>query len=136
MDANVLGQIRTGAISAMVTTMLVKKQRINYTIIGSGFQSESQLNSISEYYELENAYVYSRNFEHAKKFAEKSRIKVEPVKDLSCLKESGSKYMWLGTPYIKERTDEEKAATGFLLYCSVQKTLANYLQWTQMFSGR
>ncbi|ARD85546.1 ornithine cyclodeaminase [Ferroplasma acidiphilum] len=88
MDANVLGQIRTGAISAMVTTMLVKKKRINYTIIGSGFQSESQLNSISEYYELENAHVYSRNFEHAKKFAEKSRIKVEPVKDLSCLKES------------------------------------------------
>jgi alanine dehydrogenase len=88
IDANVLGQIRTGAISAMVTSMLVKKKAINYTIIGSGFQAESQLSSISEFYHLENAYVYSRTFDHARKFAQKSSIKVEPVKDLSCLLDS------------------------------------------------
>ncbi len=88
MDANVLGQIRTGAISAMVTSMLIKKKKINYTIIGSGFQAESQFKSISEFYELENAYVYSRNFEHARKFAMEFDNKIEPVKDLSCLMKS------------------------------------------------
>jgi alanine dehydrogenase len=88
IDANVLGQIRTGAIAAMVTSMLVKKKNINYTIIGSGFQAESQLNSISEFYTLDKTYVYSRNFDHARKFAEKYSLDIEPAKDLSCLMDS------------------------------------------------
>jgi alanine dehydrogenase len=88
IDANVLGQIRTGALSAMVTSRIIKEKNINYTIIGSGFQAESQLTSILEYYELNHAYVYSRNFQHAVKFADKFDIDIKPVNDLSCLMDS------------------------------------------------
>ncbi len=88
IDANVLGQIRTGSVAAMVTSEIVNKKRINYTVIGSGFQAESQFVAISEFYDIENAYVYSRNFEHARKFAEKFGNKIKPIKSLECLSES------------------------------------------------
>ncbi len=88
IDANVLGQIRTGAVAAMVTSEIVKKKRINYTVIGSGFQAESQFSAISEFYGIDNAYVYSRNFDHARKFAEKFDNSIKPVNSLECLSES------------------------------------------------
>lgn len=88
IDANVLGQIRTGAVAAMVTSEIVKKKRINYTVIGSGFQAESQFATISEFYGIDNAYVYSRNFDHARKFAEKFDNSIKPVNSLECLSES------------------------------------------------
>ncbi|WMT51668.1 MAG: ornithine cyclodeaminase [Ferroplasma sp.] len=88
IDANVLGQIRTGAVAAMVTSEIVKKKRINYTVIGSGFQAESQFAAISEFYDIDDAYVYSRNIDHARKFAEKFGNKIKPVKSLECLSES------------------------------------------------
>ena len=88
IDANVLGQIRTGAIAAIVTSEIVKKRSINYTIIGSGFQAESQFEAISQFYNIDNAYVYSRNFDHARKFAGKFGNSITPVKNLECLSES------------------------------------------------
>jgi alanine dehydrogenase len=88
IDANVLGQIRTGSVAAMVTAEIVKKNRINYTVIGSGFQAKSQFAAISEFYGIDNAYVYSRNFDHARKFAEKFGNSIKPVNSLECLSES------------------------------------------------
>ncbi len=88
IDANVLGQIRTGSVAAMVTSEIVKKKRINYTVVGSGFQAESQFAAISEFYDIDKAYVYSRNFDHARKFAEKFKNSIKPVNSLECLSES------------------------------------------------
>ncbi|MEM0140300.1 MAG: ornithine cyclodeaminase [Ferroplasma sp.] len=88
IDANVLGQIRTGALSALVTSQFVKKESINYTLIGSGFQAETQLKAMSEIYKMKHAWVYSRNFSHAEKFASNFGFGVTPVNDLAVLKKS------------------------------------------------
>ncbi len=87
-DANTLGQIRTGALSAMVTSLLIKKKNINFTLIGSGFQAETQLKAMLSIYNLSNAYVYSRNYDHALEFSKKFNLNIKAVRDLSILKES------------------------------------------------
>ena len=87
-DANTLGQIRTGALSAMVTSLLIKKKALNFTLIGSGFQAETQLKAMSSVYNLSNVYVYSRNYDHALEFSKKFNLNIKPVRDLSILKES------------------------------------------------
>lgn len=87
MDANVLGQIRTGSVTAMVTSLLIKKKNINFTLIGSGFQAITQMKAMSELYNIENAWVYSRNYDHASKFAGLFKS-VKAVNNLSVLKES------------------------------------------------
>lgn len=71
MEANRLGQIRTGALPAMVTKHLVRGKGHIFTLIGSGFQAESQLKGVLEAVDVGEVRVYSRTFEHARKFAEK-----------------------------------------------------------------
>ncbi len=87
-DANTLGQIRTGALPAMVTSLLIKKKDINFALIGSGFQAETQLKAMSSIYNLKNVYVYSKNYEHALNFSKKFDLNIKPAKDLSILKDS------------------------------------------------
>ncbi|WP_337860795.1 ornithine cyclodeaminase [Ferroplasma sp.] len=86
LEANALGRIRTGALTAMVTSEIVKKRRINFTLIGSGYQAESQFLAMKEMYEFENAYVYSKNIEHARSFAE--RFGIQAAENLDVLKKS------------------------------------------------
>lgn len=71
IDANKLGQIRTGALPAMVTKHLVKGKGHTFTLIGSGFQAETQLEGILEVSDVDEVKVYSRTFANAKKFADK-----------------------------------------------------------------
>ncbi|SMD30732.1 Rossmann-fold NAD(P)-binding domain-containing protein [Picrophilus oshimae] len=85
-DANMLGRIRTGALTAMVTSLIVKKNGINFTLIGSGFQAETQYQAMASIYNIKRGYVYSKNFDHARAFAE--RFGLEPVNDLKCLRDS------------------------------------------------
>jgi Predicted ornithine cyclodeaminase, mu-crystallin homolog len=86
LEANALGQIRTGALTAMVTSEVVKEKSINFTIIGSGYQAESQFLAMKEIFNLKHAYVYSKNPAHSKAFADKFGI--ESVGSLGVLKES------------------------------------------------
>jgi len=86
LEANTLGQIRTGALTAMVTSEIVKEKSINFTLIGSGFQAESQFLAMKEIYNFKHAYVYSRNQSHSKAFADKFGI--DSVATLDVLKES------------------------------------------------
>jgi alanine dehydrogenase len=86
IEANALGQIRTGALTAMVTSELVKKKSINFTLIGSGFQAQSQFLAMKEMFDFENAFVYSRNLEHSREFADKFGI--QQAKSLDVLRES------------------------------------------------
>ncbi|MEM0133310.1 ornithine cyclodeaminase [Acidiplasma sp.] len=88
IDANTLGQIRTGALTAMVTSLLINKKNINYTLIGSGFQAETQLKAMASIYDLNNVYVYSKNYEHALNFSKKFDFNIKASRDLSVLKDS------------------------------------------------
>lgn len=86
LEANALGQIRTGALTAMATSEIIKEKNINFTLIGSGFQAESQFLAMKEIFNLKHAYVYSRNQSHSKAFADKFGIESSAL--LNVLKES------------------------------------------------
>jgi len=86
LEANTLGQVRTGALAAMATSEVVKEKSINFTIIGSGYQAESQFLAMKEIFNLKHAHVYSKNPSHSKAFADKFGI--ESVDSLDVLKES------------------------------------------------
>lgn len=69
IEANRLGQIRTGALPAMASRLLVQGKKHNLTIIGSGFQAETQLHGMLTQFDVDTVKVYSRNYSHARKFA-------------------------------------------------------------------
>jgi len=69
IEANRLGQIRTGALPAMASRLLVHGKKHNLTIIGSGFQAQTQLHGMLTQFDVDMVRVYSRNYGHAKKFA-------------------------------------------------------------------
>ncbi|MEM0156291.1 MAG: ornithine cyclodeaminase [Thermoplasmataceae archaeon] len=71
VDAEILGQLRTGALPAMISSMIVKRRSVNFGLFGSGFQSQTQLIGIASVFNVERAYVYSQHPDNSKKFAEK-----------------------------------------------------------------
>ena len=82
IEANKLGQIRTGALPAMVSKKLLRAKEQNLCIIGSGYQAETQLEGMISALNIGKISVYSRNFNHAKDFAkrmsEKFKIDIVP----------------------------------------------------------
>jgi alanine dehydrogenase len=70
VEANRLGQVRTGAVPAVATSILHGKCSV-FTLIGSGFQAETQLEGILEVSDPEEIRVYSRTQAHGKAFAER-----------------------------------------------------------------
>lgn len=87
IEANRLGQVRTGALPAMVTSRIVKDRNPDICIVGSGFQAETQLEALLAIYDPENVYVFSRNFGNAASFAERMsrmhEIHVTPVRSVA-----------------------------------------------------
>lgn len=75
IEANRLGQIRTGALPAMVTRRLLKEKNQGFCVVGSGFQAETQLEAMASVFNLDSVAVYSRTFSNAAKFAEKMQKK-------------------------------------------------------------
>ncbi len=76
IEANKLGQIRTGALPAMVTRRMVKGKNQGFCVIGSGYQAETQLEAMASVFSLDSVSVYSRTFSNAKKFAERMQKKI------------------------------------------------------------
>ena len=70
IEADRLGQVRTGALPAMVTRRLVPGKKQSLCIIGSGFQAETQLEGILSAFDVDEISVYSRTFHNARKFSE------------------------------------------------------------------
>jgi alanine dehydrogenase len=68
-EANYLGQIRTGAASGYATDILAAPDASTLTIIGSGFQAQSQFDAIREVRAIKSVRVWSRNEEKREKFA-------------------------------------------------------------------
>lgn len=76
IEADRLGQVRTGALPAMVTRRIVSGKNHSLAVVGSGFQAETQLEGINEVFDLESISVFSRTFKHAQSFAEKMSRKI------------------------------------------------------------
>jgi len=70
MEANHLGQIRTGAASGYATDLLANPQATSLAIIGSGFQAKTQLDAIRAVRPIETVRVWSRAEEKRNKFAQ------------------------------------------------------------------
>lgn len=89
IEADRLGQMRTGALPAVVTRRIMPKG--NFLLIGSGFQAETQMEAMARTLKLEEASVFSKNTEHAKEFAsrisEMLGIKIMVQNDISNLKD-------------------------------------------------
>ncbi|WP_297214796.1 ornithine cyclodeaminase [Thermoplasma sp.] len=76
VEANRLGQMRTGAVTAYATSILHPSVE-NFTLIGSGFQAETQLEGILAVSHPHSIRVYSRNYDHARNFASRMSKKLD-----------------------------------------------------------
>jgi alanine dehydrogenase len=84
MEANHLGQIRTGAASGLATQLLARPDSRSLAIIGSGFQARTQLEAMLAAMPFQRASVWSRSEEKRAAFArectEKFAIPVQAVR--------------------------------------------------------
>ena len=71
MDGEVLTAVRTGAGVGAATDFLAPPGANSVAIIGSGKQAGDQLDAVCSVRDIEQAWVYSPNHEHAQSFANK-----------------------------------------------------------------
>jgi alanine dehydrogenase len=69
MEANYLGQIRTGAASGYATDLLADPAADTLGVIGSGFQARTQVEAIRAVRPINQVRVWSRDEEKRRKFA-------------------------------------------------------------------
>jgi ornithine cyclodeaminase/alanine dehydrogenase-like protein (mu-crystallin family) len=69
MEANYLGQIRTGAASGYATDLMANPEARILGVIGSGFQARSQVEAMRAVRQIGEVRVWSKNTDRAKKFA-------------------------------------------------------------------
>lgn len=69
LEANHLGQIRTGAASGVATKYLAREDAGVAAIIGSGFQAQTQLEAVANARKLREVRVWSRKRERREEFA-------------------------------------------------------------------
>ncbi|MHB8700034.1 MAG: ornithine cyclodeaminase family protein [Nitrososphaerales archaeon] len=71
VDASSITAIRTAAASGLATDLLARKDSKSLAILGSGTQASTHIDAMLEVRKgIEKIAVWSRNIEHAKKFAE------------------------------------------------------------------
>ena len=69
MEANRLGQVRTGAASGVATKYMARADARTVAMIGSGYQAETQLEAICRVRPVERVRVFSRTAERRETFA-------------------------------------------------------------------
>lgn len=83
LEANHLGQIRTGAASGVATKYLAREDAGVAAIIGTGFQAETQLEAVANVRKLHEVRVWSRKVERREEFARrcagKFNLNIKPV---------------------------------------------------------
>ena len=83
IEADVMGQMRTGAASGVATKYLARTDANTAAIIGTGGQARTQLEAIAAVRKLERVRVYGREAERREKFAREMSaslgINVEPA---------------------------------------------------------
>jgi alanine dehydrogenase len=84
IEADALGQIRTGAASGVATKYLSNPSAHTCCIIGTGYQARTQLEAVAAVRKLERVRAYGRDSERCVKFCkemtEKIGVAVEPAK--------------------------------------------------------
>lgn len=87
IQANTLGQIRTGAASGLATRSMAREDASVATIVGTGWQARTQLEAVCHVRPIEHAFAYGRNADRTKAFctemSAKLGIPVEPAADLA-----------------------------------------------------
>ena len=68
VEADALGQIRTGAASGLATDLLARKDAAIGAVIGTGFQAETQLLAIDAVRAFQQIRVFSRSEENRRSF--------------------------------------------------------------------
>lgn len=85
IEADALGQIRTGAASGLAAKYLARPESNTVAVIGTGYQAETQLEAVCTTRQIGQAYVFSRKPENRNRFAEKMSgklgIPITPVED-------------------------------------------------------
>jgi ornithine cyclodeaminase len=71
MDASKITAIRTAAVSGVATKLLARENAENLAILGSGVQAETHLEAMRIARNIRRVRVWSRNFKHAQKFADR-----------------------------------------------------------------
>jgi alanine dehydrogenase len=83
MEANRLGQMRTGAATGIATKYLAKKGSEKLALFGTGWQAESQAHAVAAVCSLKEINVYSRDAEKRAQFAsrlsDQLQIQVTPA---------------------------------------------------------
>jgi alanine dehydrogenase len=83
MQADYLGQVRTGAASGVASQYMARPDAQEVGVFGSGKQARTQLQAICQVRRIRRAQVYSLHEEHRRRFAlemsELCRCEVEPV---------------------------------------------------------
>ncbi|MFP6679318.1 MAG: ornithine cyclodeaminase family protein [Dehalococcoidia bacterium] len=78
LDANLMGQIRTGAASGIATRHMARHcDNSKVAVIGSGYQAQTQLEAVAGVRDIESASVYSRTSENRDGFASVMTDKLE-----------------------------------------------------------
>lgn len=71
IEADRLGQRRTGAASGVATKFLARQEAHTLAVIGAGWQAESQIEAICLVRDIREIRCYSRTSEHTHAFAER-----------------------------------------------------------------
>jgi len=87
IEADSMGQLRTGAASGVATKYLARRDASVAAIIGTGGQARTQLEAIAAVRKLTSARVYGRNADRRKRFAgemsQRIGVPVEPANSSS-----------------------------------------------------
>lgn len=91
IEANRLGQLRTGAASGVMTDLMSARNASVVGCIGAGYQAETQIQAVSEIRSIDRVLVKARSVEKMNVFAEmmtrKYGINTTPVSSTSELRE-------------------------------------------------
>lgn len=83
IQAEYLGQMRTGAASGVATQYMARPDASEVGLFGSGQQARTQLQAVCAVRKVRRAQIYSRNADHRERFAremsERCQTEVEPV---------------------------------------------------------
>jgi len=78
IEADYLGQMRTGAASGFATKLMARADARTLGIIGTGLQARTQLEAIARVRKIERVYAFGRDAERRAKFAQEmtERLKI------------------------------------------------------------
>jgi ornithine cyclodeaminase/alanine dehydrogenase-like protein (mu-crystallin family) len=79
MDARLITEMRTAAVSAAVTKYLAAADSRVLALLGSGVQARAHLQALSRVRHFDEIRVWSRTAAHAKRFAEQHNARAMPI---------------------------------------------------------